>query len=105
MEDAIFSMLRSSLSEAAHSDLTEKITVFLIAWWFVKRTIKEHFSRIEAGLNAVADNVNDLKVAMTQVEMNHSARISALEKGVDNLSGKVKLLEFKGGTDGQDEGS
>lgn len=97
MDAATYELLKGLLSDAAQSQLSEKIVVFFMAWFFVKRTITQHLSKIEVGLATVAQNLGDLKEALTKVETSHSTRIQALESGVKELKESVSKIETKGG--------
>ena len=94
MEAIIFEMIK-----AGNSGLAEKLTVFMVAWFFVKRAMKEHLGKIETGLASVAMNLGELKEALTRVESIHSTKINNLEAGLNNLKGEV--LDLKRGTDGK----
>jgi len=86
-------LLTDVLGEAAKADISQKITIFMIVWWFVKRTISEHFKKVEDGLAHVAKNVSDLKDALTEVEHNHSMRLGNLESSVSDLKSRLHSLE------------
>ena len=85
--------LQELLGDAAKTDLTQKITVFLVAWFFIKRTVKEHFVKIETGLQAVATNVSELKQELVKIQLDHSSKIDALQDDVKLLGTRVTELE------------
>jgi hypothetical protein len=93
VETIILEFLKTHAGDALGSGFTEKLTVFMIAWWFVKRGMKEHLGKIESGLTAVATNVGELKEAMTKIETAHSTRIGALETGFKQLNDDVRDIK------------
>lgn len=81
------------LSEAVKASLTEKLLVFFIVWFFVKKTIQKHFRdittqfvKIERNLAGINLNVKDLKSAMVNLEKSHDTRL-------DKIEGRVSALE------------
>ena len=94
METMIFELLK-----AGQGGIGEKLTVFMVAWFFVRRAMKEHLGKIETGLASVALNLGELKEALTRVETIHSTKIDNLEVGLTNLKSEVQYL--KKGTDGK----
>lgn len=90
-----FEIIWGFLSEAAKWSLVEKLAVFFIVWYFVRKTIKQHFDNIEIGLFKVTDAVTALKDTMEDIEQAHLQRIENLENGVNTLNTKVKDLERK----------
>jgi hypothetical protein len=100
MEELGLAIVKDLLSDAAKADLSQNLTVFLIAWTMVKRTIKGHFANIESGLKDVAVSVTNLNAAMIKVETNHSSRLKVLEDIVGKLTDKVNRIE-QGDVDGK----
>jgi hypothetical protein len=72
------------LSEAAKTDITQKLLVFWIVWMIVRRTISSHFKNVEDALQLVAKNLSELKSALTD----HSQRLGRLETRVETLEKK-----------------
>lgn len=77
------------LSTAAQANLTEKIIILAVCFWYVKKTFKQHFENIEKGLGRVASSVSDLGASLNKLEVNHSSRIKALEEWKEEQ--KIKL--------------
>ena len=88
------------LSFMTGPNFAEKMTLFTVAWIVVRRTIKNEFGMINGSLGTLTRSVNDLKTAMTTLEMGHSNRLMVLETEVKNLK-QIAL----GGLDGTDENS
>lgn len=78
-------LLRQIFDTATTTPLGEKITTFMVAWYFVRKTIKGHFSAIETALKNINLSVGELKTAMTNVETAHAARLQKLETEVEDL--------------------
>lgn len=66
--------------------------LFFVAWFFVKRAIKEHLVGIETTLKIVATSVTELKDSMIKLETNHAQRLTMLEGIVGQLTHKVTQL-------------
>ena len=86
-------VITSILPEVAKADFTQNVFIFMMAWTVVRRTVKEHFSKIEKALGDVASSVKDLNQAMIRLETNHSVRINNLENNIEILSTRVKKIE------------
>lgn len=83
------------LSAAAKYSLVEKIIVFLVVWYFVRKTISKHFRSIENGLAVIAQTVRELQFSLEEIEDSHVKRIEKLEQGVRDLTIKVHGAETK----------
>lgn len=91
----------SFLSKAAQDDLTEKIIIIGICFWYIHtrftktfKGLQEHMEKIEktvsAGFSDVAKNVADLTKSMVKLEANHSHRIELLEERVETITQKME---------------
>lgn len=80
-------LLRQIFETATTTPLGEKITTFMVAWYFVRKTIKGHFTAIEGALSNLNTSISDLRKAMLEVETAHSSRLNRLETEVENLKG------------------
>lgn len=80
------------LSKTAQADLTEKIIIIAVCFWYIKKTFKHHFDNVERGLTKVATSLTDLGNSLARIEMNHSQRIEALEKWRKNEIEKLKSI-------------
>lgn len=68
-----------------NQDFTQKIEIFVIAWFFIRRTIAGHFNKIESALGNVANQVEKLGESLERVETNHSVRLTKLESRVSMM--------------------
>lgn len=91
METLIFELL----GDAAKSSVTEKITVFMVAWFFVKRAMVEHLGKVESSLKQVSDSVTRMENTLTSVRENHESKIERLEEVFDDLQKQVEDLQNK----------
>jgi hypothetical protein len=80
--------LSESILVLHNQDLTQKIEIFVIAWFFIRRTISGHFAKIETALGNVADQVEKLGLSLQRLESDHSTRLLILEKRVTNVENK-----------------
>lgn len=78
-------ILKMVFDSATGTPIGEKLTTFMVAWYFVRKTIKGHFSAIEKSLEKINDNLGDLKDTMEDLEASHSVRLEALEEDVKSL--------------------
>lgn len=80
-------MLAESVLLLHSQDFTQKIEIFFIAWFFIRRTIAGHFKKIEDGLSNVAGEVSKLGESLSRVESNHSQRLNNLERWQSEVKG------------------
>jgi len=87
------------LSFMTGPNFAEKMTLFTVAWIIVRRTIRSEFRMINNSLGTLTGSVNELKTAMTTLEMGHSNRLMVLETEVQNL----KQIALGGHANGTNE--
>lgn len=68
-------------------DIGPDMAKFLLAWFIVKGTIKNHFKAVETGLAALTGVVGDLKNSVEKMELAHSARLDNVESEIKYLKG------------------
>lgn len=83
-------ILKMVFDTATGTPIGEKLTTFLIAWYFVRKTIKGHFTAIEGSLEKINDNLTDLKDTVSDLEASHNDRLEAVEKDVKQLKEGLK---------------
>ena len=84
MEELFLSFLKD---QATHGGSTlEKIVAFVACWTFVKRGMKDHLNKIEAGLTEMSSNLKKLTESLTRIEQDHSKRLDVLETSVSQLT-------------------
>lgn len=73
-------------SDAKPGEFAQNLVLFGIAWTMMKRTIKEHFFRIEEKIERMAVSLERAEQTLERVENNHGARITSIEKKIESLS-------------------
>lgn len=73
------------LGEAARADLSQKVFLFSLAWFIVRKTINQHLSKIESSLSSLAQSVGQLKESIVRLELNHDNRIVKIEKQIETF--------------------
>jgi hypothetical protein len=91
-------LLKDIFQHMTGTPLGEKITTFMIAWYFVRKTIKKEFSLINGSLGTLNTSIDDLRKALTTIESGHSLRLSVLETEVKSL--KTTKEVANGGSNG-----
>lgn len=86
-------LLQEILTDAAKAELSQRLIVFMIIWFVVRRSIRGHFVSIEEGLKEVAHSVNELSCNMLKLETAHAARLEKLETSMISISNRVENLE------------
>ena len=90
MEELFFTFISENISAAAKSSLMEKLVVFGIIWFFVKKTFKNHLQNIQDNLENLVDSVKSLENAIVRLETNHTQRLNELEKEVIDIKNNIK---------------
>jgi hypothetical protein len=85
LETIILEFIKEHAPEAMRSQLATNLTTFIIAWWFVRKSVKEHFKSIGDSLKSLTVSVDELKTSIISLETSHGLRISNLEDNVEKL--------------------
>lgn len=85
MNISLLSYLGETLLFLHNQDFTQKIEIFVIAWFFIRRTIAGHFNKIEEALGNVAVQVKKLGESLERLETDHSVRLTNLETRVTKI--------------------
>lgn len=78
-------LLKTAVETATGTPIGEKLTTFMVAWYFVRKTIRGEFAAINSSLEKINESVSDLMGAMKDVEAAHEARLEVLEVEVRNI--------------------
>lgn len=97
METFILQFFQEYGGEALKSDLAQDVMKFTIAWWIVRRSVKEtlkgYFTSSLDSMEKIANNVKDLGDSLKQIEREHAGRIGHLERGMEVLKSEVQSLK------------
>ena len=77
----------SLLSSAAQADLTGNLIIVFIIWKFMAKKISDHFSGLESSLKKVAQELTEVKIAITADLKAQSKRMNRIEDRVSKLEG------------------
>jgi hypothetical protein len=80
-------------SQAAQSDLTQKLFIIGICWKVMGKKIASHFKGMEGAVVNVGNEVKDLKVAVQADFKAQSARLQVLEEGMFVVKQRVTYIE------------
>jgi len=68
-----------------NSPLGVEITKFMVAWFFVRRTVKGSFDDINVSLKGIRGEIGGLKNELLKLEGDHSGRLNNLENEIKDL--------------------
>lgn len=94
-------LLKTIFEHMTNTPIGEKITVFMVAWFFVRRTIKAEFKTIDTTIKMLNDTIVKLETAhalritlldtalkaLNDTISTHARRIEDLEKQLQTLGG------------------
>lgn len=87
-------MISEMLSPKAKADFAEKMIVVAVVWFVMGRKVQGHFKSLEQTVMNLSDKMskglNDVALALKEVELAHSKKIMDLEERVDKIEGQVK---------------
>ena len=84
-----FRFLNELLSDSGKASLAEKMIIVGIVWVLMGRKVASHFKTLEVGMRdgfeQLTHSVNEVRGALTQVELNHSTQLTEIRDRVTVL--------------------